>query len=259
MTKVEQQKLERTGEMYYNNNGEKMIIVEYKNWNDVLIEFENGYKTTTTYQHFKTGSVKNLFSPSVCNIGYYGMGKYQHSIDSNPSKAYISWKHMITRCYDYKKLLENPTYKDCTVCDEWHNFQNFAEWYDDNYYEISGETMCLDKDILHKGNKIYSPETCIFVPNNINILFTKRQNNRGDYPIGVTYHKNVYEARCSYIDENNNNKRKSIGSSKTPEGAFRKYKIFKENYIKEVANKYKDKIPQKLYEAMHNWIVEIND
>ena len=60
-----------------------------------------------------------------------------------------------------------------------------GKWIENNYYEIEGETMCLDKDILCKGNKIYSRDTCVFVPQRINSLFTKCDNARGDNPIGV--------------------------------------------------------------------------
>jgi hypothetical protein len=116
--------------------------------------------------------------------------------------------------------------------------------------------MCLDKDILFKGNKIYSPETCVFVPSDINILFTKTNAKRGDFPIGVTYNKKVgkYQSRC-----NVNSKLIHIDFFNTPEEAFFAYKIFKEKLIKHIANKYKDKIPNNLYEAMLRYEVEITD
>ena len=87
---------------------------------------------------------------------------------------------MLRRCYDEKLHKKYPTYIDCKVCEEWLNFQNFAKWYYNNYYEIENEKICLDKDILHKGNKIYSPDNCVFVPNNINVLFVKSDKSRGD-------------------------------------------------------------------------------
>ena len=163
---------------------------------------------------------------------------------------------MIQRSYDDDFKEREPTYKGCEVCTEWHNFQNFAEWFEDNYYKIPGEVMSLDKDVLVKGNKIYSPETCMFVPQDINILFTKCDNSRGDYPIGVSYHKQKgkYISRCNVC-----NKLKHLGYFDNPEEAFNAYKTAKEKYIKEVADKYKEYIPQKLYEAMYNYEVEIDD
>ena len=123
--------------------------------------------------------------------------------------------------------------------------------------------MHLDKDILCKGNKIYSPETCIFVPNNINILFVKRDKMRGEYPIGVNYHKQHKKlyVSCGIINKDNKHKQKFLGlfPLDKPFQAFYTYKQFKENYIKQVADEYRDLIPQKLYEAMYSYEVEIND
>lgn len=120
--------------------------------------------------------------------------------------------------------------------------------------------MCLDKDILVKGNKIYSPETCVFVPERINTLFIKKDNDRGVIPVGVRRVGNKYRARCNYIAIDNKNKRKELGTFDTPEDAFYKgYKLFKEDYIKEMAERYKDKIPENIYKALYRYEVEITD
>ena len=169
---------------------------------------------------------------------------------------------MLQRCHDEKYHKKQPTYIDCEVSEEWLNYQNFAEWYYNNYYEIEGEKMCLDKDILHKGNKIYSSDNCVFVPNNINVLFTKSDKARGKYPIGVTYHKQArkFMAQCNVYDfEENKIKRKNLGLYDSSQQAFESYKQFKEKNIKEVANYYKDKIPSKLYDSLYNYEVDIND
>ena len=117
--------------------------------------------------------------------------------------------------------------------------------------------MCLDKDILYKGNKIYSPKNCVFAPNNINTLFISCNSKRGDFPIGVTFNKRdkIFIAQC-----NDKTGRKHIGRFSNAEDAFYKgYKPFKEHYIKEVAEDYKDQIPQNLYNAMYNYKIEITD
>lgn len=167
---------------------------------------------------------------------------------------------MLQRCYDPYYLNKYPTYINCYVCDEWLCFQNFAEWFYDNYYECNDEKMCLDKDILCKGNKIYSPENCIFVPNRINTLFVKCNKTRGEYPIGVNFKPkiNKFQARCSTLKDN---KTKSIylGVYPTVNEAFLVYKQYKENYIKQVADEYKDIIPKELYDALYKYEVEIND
>ena len=161
---------------------------------------------------------------------------------------------MLERCYSEKYKNKYPTYKNCTVSEPWLNFQNYASWHDDNYYEVEGERTELDKDILIKGNKIYSSDTCIFVPRAINSLIIKSDKMRGNYPIGVTYKNNKYIARC-----NVNGNRIFLGTYKTLEEAFKTYKQYKENLIKEIANKYKNQIPDKLYRALLNYEVEIID
>ena len=117
--------------------------------------------------------------------------------------------------------------------------------------------MCLDKDILIKGNKLYSPNTCVFVPNDINTLFIKRDKYRGKFPIGVCLdkNKNKYVSNCS----NENGENHFIGIFSTPDDAFKAYKDYKESVIKNVAIKYKNQIPYKLYEAMIQYVVEEND
>ena len=164
---------------------------------------------------------------------------------------------MIERCYNPYELNKKPTYIDCYVCEEWHNFQNFAEWYYKNIYNCNNERMHLDKDILIKGNKIYSPKTCCIVPQRINVMFTKRQNCRGKYPIGVKWHKRdkIFEVCC--YDKNCN--RQYLGRFDNEIDAFTCYKNYKEKVIKQVADEYKELIPKELYEALYKYEVEIND
>jgi hypothetical protein len=163
----------------------------------------------------------------------------------------------MNRCYNEKYQEKRPTYLGCTVDSYFHNFQNFAKWYDENYYEIEGQRMELDKDILIKGNKIYSPETCVFVPQFINSLFVKSDTKRGGLPLGVHFDKQTkkYRASCN----NGKGKQVPLGRFNSPEDAFQSYKKFKEDVIKKVAEEYKDNIPNVLYEAMINYKVEITD
>lgn len=250
---------ERLGETNYNYNGELMTIIKYDGVYKVTVMFDNGYVCERTYINFKEGSIKNNYTPSVYNKGFFGDGKYKDKINGKSSKMYDTWRSMIKRCYDKKEHERYPRYIGCEVFSHWLNFQNFGQWYEDNYYTIEGETMCLDKDILVKNNKLYSPYTCIFVPSRINMLFIKSNKARGDLPIGITKDGNKYMARCNCIDEFGNNIRKTVGRASTPIEAFELYKNFKESYIKQVADYYKDKIPKQLYEAMYNWKVEIDD
>lgn len=254
--------IDRTGERGINNFGSQMVIVEYRNKNDIDIyfpEYNWGFKGAT-YQSFKNGQIKCPYERRYYNIGYLGEGSYKASENGKHTRVYSAWKSMLQRCYDDKYHQKQPTYIDCEVNNEWHNFQNFAKWYYENYYKIEGERMHLDKDILVKCNKIYSPDTCIFVPEKINILFIKCNKSRGSSPIGVSFYKGKYTAHCQIFDpETGKSKQKTLGYYNTEQEAFNVYKQFKEKNIKLVADYYKNLIPERLYKALYNYEVEITD
>ena len=250
-------KIDRTGEERLNNFGSKMIIVSYVQWDDIDVYLpEYDYTINhVTYNNFKRGNIKCPYEPRYYGIGYLGEEKYKMSENGKKTKCYNTWHNMLERCYNPKYQEKYPTYKDCEACESWHNFQTFAEWYNNNYYQIHGEVMCLDKDILCKGNKIYSPETCVFVPEKINLLFIKSDNSRGKDPIGAhQLPSGNYEVRC-----NNGEESDYLGRFDNIYEAFYAYKVHKEKIIKQVADEYKEYIPQKLYHALYNYQVEITD
>jgi hypothetical protein len=148
-------------------NGD-LEIVKYFSTRKVLIRFvKTGYEKVVSYHHIKTGMVKDKLLPSVCGVGFIGDGNHKTSKNNKHTKAYSVWAAMIQRCYGKKFKIKTPSYSECYACEEWHNFQNFAEWFEENY--IDG--FDIDKDILIDGNKLYSPETCMFVSHGDN--FTK--------------------------------------------------------------------------------------
>ena len=255
-------KIDRTGEEGYNSFGSKMVIVEYRKYNDIDVYFPE-YDWTfehTRYEHFKNGNIKCPYEPRVYGIGYLGEGKYKIKENGKLHKYYYIWHGMLMRCYDPKYQEEKPTYKGCTVENYLLNFQNMGKWISENYYEIPGEKMCLDKDILCKGNKVYSRDTCIFVPERINLLFVKHDNARGKNPIGVSdLPSGNYRVMCN----DGNGKLVYLGTYNTKEDGFQVYKQYKESLIKETIDSYKGKIPEPYYsrlkEAMYNYKVEIDD
>lgn len=169
---------------------------------------------------------------------------------STETACYDIWAAMLKRCYDEKSQIKNPAYKNCSVCEEWHTLSNFKEWYDANYVE----GYDIDKDILIKGNKVYSPETCCFVPDFINSLFVSRPKRK--YPMGVYKEHDKYLARLTKYG-----KHERIGLFKTQEKAFYVYKIEREALIKEVATTYYNRgdITKRVYDAMMRYEVEITD
>lgn len=249
----------RQGEINHNKFGSIMQIIEYNSSTDILINFpEYNWMTKTTYGNFKKGEVKCPYEKRYCGVGYIGEGKYKMSENGKLTKYYRIWYNMLNRCYNNKIHDKFPTYKDCYVCDEWLNFQIFAEWCDENFYSVNNEIMCLDKDILNKRNKMYSPNTCVFVPNRINTIFIKSDKKRGNLPIGVTTFKGCdkFRAICHTVDDY---KLVHLGVFCTIEEAFKVYKQYKETMIKRLADEYQNYIPNKLYQAMYNYKVEIDD
>lgn len=251
--------IDRIGEEKVNKYGSKMIITKYKNARDIEIYFpEYNWYCNGYYQHFKNGETKSPYCKTVRGVGYIGEGKYSMYENGKATKCYRAWKSMIERCYNNENLHErNHVYEEAYVNEEWLCYQNFAEWHHYNYYEIQGQLMCLDKDILFKGNKEYSDYYCIYVPQNINKLFTKSDKARGDLPIGVSFEKKVGRFRADCND--GNKKRIFLGYYNTPEEAFQVYKSYKENLIKQIADEYKSYIPRELYKAMYEYEVEIDD
>ncbi|AHJ87181.1 hypothetical protein BCP8-2_143 [Bacillus phage BCP8-2] len=248
---------ERVGTVGVNNYGSPMKVVWYENSKKVIVQFEQGNVVQTSWQLFVKGSVKNPYDKTLLGVGYMGLGRHSSKTeDGEDNPIYYTWLRMMKRCYDKNTHKRQPAYINCTVDEKWHNFQNFAEWYEENYYEVEGETMCLDKDIKVKGNKIYSPDTCIFAPTLINNLFITNDSRRGELPVGVVY-DNKHD---KYIAQYRTPVGKQwIGRFKTAEEAFLAYKEFKELYIKKVAEEYKGKIPHTLYNIMMNYKIEIDD
>ena len=185
------------------------------------------------------------------------VSKWEHPtwINGRIHPFYEQWRGMHRRCKEILKP-RNTLYKNCTICKEWDDYDIYFKWAKENYYEIPGERICLDKDILVKGNKIYSPEFCIFVPQRINQLFESSKASRGKYPLGISYLKNN---DTFMVRMRKNGETVLLGIYNDIDEAFNKYKTEKEKYIKEIADEYKCKIPKELYEAMYNYKIEIKD
>ena len=164
---------------------------------------------------------------------------------------------MLTRCYS-DKLSQRENYKDCSVCNEWLNFQNFAEWYNENKYTLPfNERVELDKDILLKGNKIYMPERCLLVPKRINSIILNRHNERGKCVLGVFYNRNLNKYQASVNDGSGGNI--YLGLFKKEEDAFSEYVKCKKEIIFDVANQYKPYIPNTVYDAIINYKISVYD
>ena len=253
--KLEYYKNQRIGLRKQNLDGSWMEIIQYNNAEDLTVRFDTGYISRhKAFKEFRLGKIRDYLFPSKYGLGYIGIGKYKTGKEDRD--IYNKWNSMFTRCYEASSDHNDfKYYMGCSVCEEWFNYQNFADWYTNNYYQIENRRMCLDKDILKKKNKIYSPETCCIVPDFINLLFGKLNTRKSKtLPIGVSKDANKYRAIIHINDEYH-----GLGFYDTPEEAFYVYKIVKENHIKEVADKYKTQLPQKVYDAMYAYEIEIDD
>ena len=114
----------------------------------------------------------------------------------------------------------------------------------------------MDKDLLSDGKKVYSKNTICFLPHEINAFLTNRKSLRGELPLGVSLHKQNGKYKSSLTVDG---KSKHIGLFVTPEEAFHAYKAVKEQHAKVLANKWKDKIDPRAYEALMKWNVDITD
>ena len=240
----------RLGEIRYNTFGTPMKIIEYKNHGDITVEFLDQYRIqkNTTYSNFKIGQVRNPYDRNVKNVGYMGEGKYTSDGSQYIRRVFGVWVGMLERCYSEDMRHKYPAYEHCIVCDEWHNYQNFAKWFEENKYEVN-ERLHIDKDILFPNSKMYSPKTCLLVPQTINMMFMNKPNKRG-LPNGI------YKSRKGYLAEYNENK---LGVYPTVELAYEVYASEKEKVIRQLADKYKNIIPEKVYNALYAYRFDINN
>ena len=237
------------------NSGDFKIL-KYNDNKNVEIQFlRTGYETVAHLGSIKSGSVKDPYSPSLYGVGILGT-KYPSTINGRNTKEYLLWQCMLKRCCsdDFKK--KNQTYIGCKMSDKFKSYEYFYEWCHKQIgFGVKG--WQLDKDLLVKGNKVYSEYTCIFLPQEINLLLTKRDNNRGEYLIGVSW-KKVNKAFVATVSKGKG-KREHLGLFNTEIEAFNAYKQAKESFIRDLANKWKDKIDIRAYEALMSYEVNIDD
>ena len=228
------------GEVKENNKGTKMKIIAYRKASDIDVEFldEHHYvKTHTMYQLFKDGCIKNPYDPCLSEIGYIGVGNYITGTSKKHTDEYHCWRNLLDRCYTKKLSEKYPAYYDIAeCCEEWKNFQIFAEWFNDHKYDIGNERLHLDKDIKYKGNKIYSPYHCILIPQSINEQFRdsngRKKEKDADLPYTIHRTKNgMFEVSHRGV---------SLGKYDNLKESIIIYENTKRKYISELVERYKN-------------------
>lgn len=212
------------GNVYESNTAGPFKVLEYYNYDKILIEFINtGYKTFSRANNIKHGEVRDPFRVSVLGVGYLGLGPYEMSNSIFDRMVYSRWRELLKRCYQYNE--------GKTMDPEWHNYQYFAAWMRSEFYLIPGaklNDMCIDKDILIPGNMVYGPGRCLILPDEI--------NNR----IQIKDYRKDRIRRVSELDEYELNR-------------LTHQKIYREEIVHEMAEKYKNVIPYHVYLALKNY------
>ena len=237
------------------NSGDFKVL-KYNDTTNVEIQFlKTGFETSARLDHVKSGKIKDRYMPSVYGVGIVG-NKYPIKVNDVQTKEYGLWKSMLRRCYSDNFKKKNPTYKDCEVSDKFKSYEYFYEWCNKQIgFGVDG--FEIDKDLLIKGNKVYSESTCVFLPQEINTLLIKCTASRGKHPIGVCWNK-TKKSFVAHVGKSKG-KQEHLGYFKTEIEAFNAYKEAKEAFVKEQANKWKDKIDERAYDSLMNYTVNIDD
>ena len=228
------------GDILRNNHNECFTIINITNAKNIEIKYNDsyGYSTITRADLIARGNLRNPYRPAVYDRGFMGTGEYLCRVNNKFTPEYQAWQGMMQRCYSQSYQNRQPTYNGCSVCPEWFNFQIFAEWYCS--HKLYGNKYELDKDILHPGNKLYSPQTCTLLPSVINTIIQVHLSNR-ELPQGVVRNKNNYAARFN---------KKYLGTYPTIIEAAAKYNTVKKDYIGKLILEWKDKLEPRAYIAL---------
>lgn len=215
--------LTSVGTIHTTKHSGKLVVTEVVDGKTVNVRFtETGTIKTTPRQSVLQGSVKDPLFPNVEGVGFLGVGPYKTRYNGKITKAYSVWRSMMNRCYGDGGCNTHKAYFDCSVHPDWHNFQEFAMWFENNHIE----GFELDKDLIFQGNRLYNPYTCVFLHKVVNGFLASCKGSRGKYPIGCSYNKEHGLFESSGHDPINN-KKKRLGYFKTPEecnSAWIKYK-----------------------------------
>ena len=235
------------GKVFKTNNCGDVEVIEVLERSHCLIKFlDTGNLMEVSNRCLLKGSIKDK-----------GV-TYRKATAPTSTKEYRAWLGMMQRVTNEKVQAKHTSYKDCTISEDFKSFDYFKEWYNCQI-GCDQDGWHVDKDLLVKGNKIYSAETCVLLPQQINTLITGANAIRGDLPKGVYYDKSKsvnsrYRARVSQ-----EGKYVCYGSYSNPEDAWLAYKGAKEAWVKVVAERWKDQIDLRAYEALLNYTVEWDD
>lgn len=220
----------------------------------VDVRFLNtGYVTSAILSNVLRGNVRDKLMPTVYGVGVLGE-KYPAKLNGLMQKEYTVWTDMLKRCYDSKEHARYPRYIGCTTSDNFRYYEYFYEWCN-NQIGFNNPGWHLDKDLLFKGNKLYSEDTCVFLPAEINTALTSANTTRGELPIGVQL-----SPVGNYISSYNLGGIHYYGGTfYTVEDAFFHYKQAKEQYLQHLGYLWEPYIDPRAFLALMHYSVNIDD
>lgn len=219
-----------------------------------MVQFTDGFVTKSDRKTLVEGKVRNPYTPFVAGVGYFGEGKFVCKANGKNTLEYEVWNGLFKRCYNIPRQQKTrPTYAGCSVVPEWHNYQTFATWYTSQ--EHYGKGYHLDKDLTIVGNKVYGPDTCCLIPEEVNQLFTGT-NHKSPYATGVHWCKNkkkfIAQCQTGELTAKGGPKQTYLGSYDTELGASNTYKVRKSARVKEVATRFRSEISETIYNNLIN-------
>lgn len=235
------------GTKFHTNYGECEVLDD-RGWKNVLVRFTlTKYETTTSRQSLEKGHVRDPYFPSVCGVGYFGEGIFKSRTANKITREYNTWCGMLHRCYDENRQEKDKTYRICSVDPLWHNFQNFAHWFvNQKLYTLDSSE--LDKDLLVANNKVYSPTSCCLLPKKINSTLAYKRE--GSSTTGVWFCEEEGKYRVTGYFEG---KPKILGRYDHLQEAYDVFKNYKENYVRLLADEFKDSLDPDVYLELKKW------
>lgn len=252
------------GDKRINSEGFEYVITHYEDAHNVEITWFSGEKEWVESAHAHKGTTKYLNKRGTFGVGYLGYGRFipgekriPHGCERMPHNLWRAWVRMLERCVGDR--VKNPSYEGCTFDESWVNCQSFIEWgilqKGHDRLESNGKTWQLDKDILVNGNRVYSPETCVFVPNEINTHFKDVEKGKDGY-YGVNEiepkHPNAkrgWVARCCNVKK----EREYLGFYDNPTDAYIAYRTRKIEVMSDLADKWKGEVDERVINSLQNF------
>ena len=252
------------GFKFVNSDGARGELLKYHTAHNTDVVWEDGTVTRGhAAQMVKNGTIYFPNAKTIVGVGYFGTGKYKPNksggnINYSPV-VYQKWQQMITRCYseEEQKKPSCKAYIDVDVCEDWHNFQNFALWAEDKLDKFV-DGYELDKDMFGTGY-LYCPENCTLLPDQVNGFYADRwSNKKSGLPEGVGLikpktknSKTGYTARCTL-----NKVREYLGYYDDPSTAAEIYREAKEGEAKRLAEQYRNMLSESEHKKLINFTLE---